>query len=365
MTCVTASDIRKLGRIYSVITVNIDSPRIVDVSVIIPTYGSRNTLPRTLDALLRSRYPAEGFELIVVHDGQQEAVSSQFDKAQEQGPLPALVHLSQDHKGAAAARNLGAKHARGELLIFIDDDMIVGPDFIEQIVTDWRSHGNCLINGAWQFTPEVESTLQNTPFGRYRIELEEWIKGGIHKEHLENDFYRASALTAADLAVPKSVFEKLGGFDEFFPMAGCEDQEFSCRAADAGYPMFYDGTIHLYHNDHRMTLREFGLRHEQGAITAVYLAATRHELATRPLITRNRKIQLSDPWLEVLKKSIKTALSSTAVLNTVDVVIEKLEPIVRHDRFLRHLFRLSLAIHIFRGVRKGETLLAKQGKALP
>ena len=103
-------------------------------------------------------------------------------------------------------------------------------------------------------------------------------------------------MTAANLGVSARTFAALGGFDERFPYAGYEDQEFSYRAREGGHRFIYDPAIRLEHNDERVTLEQFARRYERGAVTAVYLAAMHPEAyATSPLVLENAPITKYDP----------------------------------------------------------------------
>src|SRR5207302_1833392 len=89
---------------------------------------------------------------------------------------PRLVYYKEENRGVASARNQGAALARGEVLIFIDDDILVQPTLIAHHLETVAQFGDCLVNRHWEFAPSVANELQTTPFGRYRIEVERWVK---------------------------------------------------------------------------------------------------------------------------------------------------------------------------------------------
>lgn len=90
------------------------------VSVVIPVYNEERVISRCLASLARQTVAKE-IEVIVVDDGSTDD-SRKF------------ATLHQDHRGPGAARNLGAKKAKGEILVFVDADMEFAPDFIEKLV---------------------------------------------------------------------------------------------------------------------------------------------------------------------------------------------------------------------------------------
>ena len=96
-------------------------------SVIIPTYNRREILRKALLALGKSTVPFDEFEVVVVDDGSTDGTKDMIDSLK----LPYdLIYERQERKGPASARNLAINLARGEIMIFIDSDILVVPEFI-------------------------------------------------------------------------------------------------------------------------------------------------------------------------------------------------------------------------------------------
>ncbi len=227
-------------------------------------------LPETLAALARLDYPQDKYEVIVVDDGSNDSTGEIVEKYKSE--IRNLIYHFQENKGVATARNSGARLAQGEILIFNDDDIIVAPDLIGRHLKILDKYGKCLVNGHWEFAPEMTDDLKESPFGRFRLNTEVWVKEGIDKKSLADNLYEPSGVTACNLGMRREDFWKIGGFDENFPFAGCEDQEFSLRAGRAGYKFIYDYDLRLFHNDRRLSIEQFGERQRRGAITKVLLA---------------------------------------------------------------------------------------------
>ena len=118
------------------------------ISVIIPTYNEEKSIGNCLTSLSKQTVP---FELIVVDDGSTDKPLSVLSKFQISnikylrqrriGLWPKIPNikknnvkiLKQEHQGPGAARNLGAKNAQGETLVFVDADMTFAPDFLEKL----------------------------------------------------------------------------------------------------------------------------------------------------------------------------------------------------------------------------------------
>jgi glycosyltransferase involved in cell wall biosynthesis len=100
------------------------------ISIIIPTYNEDDVIVDCINSL--SQQSVSDFEVIVVDDGS-------YDKTREvlsdlRLKIKDLRFFEQDHKGAGVARNLGAKEAKGEILVFVDADMTFDKDFLKNLV---------------------------------------------------------------------------------------------------------------------------------------------------------------------------------------------------------------------------------------
>ena len=102
------------------------------VSVVIPTYNRWPILRDAVQSVLGQSY--KGFELIVVDDGSQDGTA---DHLRRYGPRLRL--FSQRRRGVAAARNLGARCARGRYLAFLDSDDLWQPKSWQSRSLLWRS----------------------------------------------------------------------------------------------------------------------------------------------------------------------------------------------------------------------------------
>lgn len=100
------------------------------VSIIIPTYNEVEVLADCLESLGMQTFT--DFEIIVIDDGSVDSTSQMLHGAEM--TLPNFRSFEQEHKGAGAARNLGAKHAKGTILVFVDADMTFDKDFLMKLV---------------------------------------------------------------------------------------------------------------------------------------------------------------------------------------------------------------------------------------
>ena len=99
------------------------------VSVIIPAYNEEASLAQALESLSHQTYP--NLEALVVDDGST-------DETPEIAARYPVRLIRSDHRGPGAARNRGAREARGEILVFVDADMLLDADFVEQLTRPIR-----------------------------------------------------------------------------------------------------------------------------------------------------------------------------------------------------------------------------------
>ena len=105
------------------------------VSIIIPTYNEEQNISACLDSLFRQTY--KDFEVIVVDDGSSDNTLLEIRNSVAKPKMECqfeICILHQAHRGAGAARNLGAKKAEGEILVFVDADMTFNINFINDLI---------------------------------------------------------------------------------------------------------------------------------------------------------------------------------------------------------------------------------------
>ena len=140
------------------------------VSIVVPTFRNPGPLRQTLESLHRLDDPNDRYEIVVVDDApdaETETVADAFASGS-----PRARYVAHSHGGAARARNYGARIAAGEVIIFIDDDMLVPADLIARHLQALEENAPAVVSGYRKFAPNLASLLASTPFGRYRLEVE-------------------------------------------------------------------------------------------------------------------------------------------------------------------------------------------------
>jgi glycosyltransferase involved in cell wall biosynthesis len=169
------------------------------ISVIIPAHNEEKYLVGTLESLRRQNYGR--FEVIVVANGCTDGTAEVA-----RGRCDRLIVLSQ--KSLGVARNLGARMAQGEILVFLDADTTLEPMTLRRI--------------AEEFTPKCAAgTIHGRPDrGETKYRLVYWVKNFMHRTAL----HRGSS---GVIICWKDHFIKAGGFDEGLEV--CENGELIAR----------------------------------------------------------------------------------------------------------------------------------------
>lgn len=228
------------------------------VSVIIAHENRESQLSLCLDALEKQVISKNDYEVIVVGKTNQEILLDKtcnirfIENLRKNGEMFNLAKL----------RNIGAENANGEILVFIDCDIIVMPDFIEKIV-ELHANRNIL-----SFAPR-RRLKKNTIINRSEdvkqaeFELDEREIAIIYFDmKFENVNSKWLWVYGHTVCVRKNTFMKLGTFCEDMVGWGLEDTEFAYRYNKAGIELYYDRKCicyHLWHDENlgKKTLNEY------------------------------------------------------------------------------------------------------------
>lgn len=199
------------------------------VSVIVPVYNGRNFLHRSLDALFASDYPK--FEVIVVDDG---STDESAEISRQKGAT--VMQSERRQSGPAAARNLAAKKAKGEILLFVDADVVVKTDTISKVADRFAKDAEIsALFGSYDDKPSEQNFLSQ-------------YKNLQHHFVHQNSNSEASTFWAGLGAVRRDVFLSVGGFDcKRFAVPSIEDIELGVRLRAAGHHILLDRNIQAKH----------------------------------------------------------------------------------------------------------------------
>ena len=189
----------------------------MDISVIIPTYNRKNTLPRAVESVLNQTY--KPIEIIIVDDGSTDGTKEWFSEM-----YPLVHYIYQVNSGVSSARNTGINSARGDWIALLDSDDEWLPDKLELQV----------------------KLLQNNAELRFCHTNEIWIRNGVrinqrkkHQKYGGNIFKKCldiCRISPSSSLFHTSVIKDVGRFDESLDV--CEDYDLWLRIT-AKYPVLF------------------------------------------------------------------------------------------------------------------------------
>jgi len=191
-----------------------------EISVIVPTHNRREQLRLCLTSLECQTAPPENFEVVVVIDGSSDGTAEMLS---ERTPRFALCVTMQPQRGAGAARNLGARRARGSIFLFIDDDVVASPSLVSAHLEAHR--GRTGIVGIGRIEPRLPSGADR--FARRRADA--WRQHGERLAHRRLSYVD---MYGGNLSINRTAFEQVGGFATDLPEEN--DFELAYRLDRAG-----------------------------------------------------------------------------------------------------------------------------------
>jgi len=201
------------------------------ISAVIPVRNGSEYIDKCLLALSKSTYGQ--YEIIVVDDA---STDNTVEVSQKSGAN--IVTLDRQ-SGPAAARNRGAASAQGDIVLFIDADVVINPDTLELIANAFMDNpGISAVFGSYDDTPEAPDFVS-----QYRNLLHHYIHQRAKRD--------AQTFWTGCGAIRKEVFDQLGGFDEVrHPIPSMEDIEIGLRMSEQGYKIILDKDIQVKHLKH-------------------------------------------------------------------------------------------------------------------
>ena len=252
------------------------------VSVIIPAYNAADFLGETLDSVLAQTY--KNLEIIVVDDGSTDTTPNLLDSYGDR-----IKVLRQTNAGQAAARNNGARSAKGELLAFLDSDDLWDPDKITRQVELLNRFPTALAVYCDHRTIDAQGKPTSA-------------SAAMAYPRPSGDILRALLLgpciiTPGLVLLRRHAFDMTSGFDETSLMRGHEDYAFWLRLATQGAFIYSSDTLVSYRrHDQQVTKhKHYEMRMSRAKLNAV--------IAVREQIEAGQDANLKQIFAWVLTES--------------------------------------------------------------
>jgi glycosyltransferase involved in cell wall biosynthesis len=195
----------------------------VKISVQICTHNRKDLLRRSLEELFKTDFAASDYELVLVDDGGTDGTG---DMVKSMNAPCRVKYLYQEKSGLAAGRNLGIKNADGEVVLFIDDDILADKDLLKEHWASHQEYPRAVIMGRVNHIESLDDDLE----AKYKLA----------------DF-STSFFWTSNASVPKRFLEEAGLFDPEFTEYGWEDIEFGFRMRAIGLVRKYNQKALVHH----------------------------------------------------------------------------------------------------------------------
>ena len=189
------------------------------------TYNRARLLERVLDGCFEQTATADSYEVVLVNDGSSDETPAVIEAARRRATC-AFTVVEQANAGLARGRNAGILRARGERIIFIDDDVLPTPVFVEEHLRSHARRPEAIVRGAVINAESFE-----------RLPTPTWT--------LAN--YSANYFWTSNVSLPRATLGRVGNFTESFREYGWEDIELGMRLRAAGVRAIFNRFALAFH----------------------------------------------------------------------------------------------------------------------
>ncbi len=238
------------------------------LSVVIATRDRAPFLDGCLRSIAHCVFERGGFEVLVVDNASRDSTGSIVRQAMQKDAVP-LRYVLEPRPGLAIARNAGVAHARGEHIVFLDDDAVVTRRWLSAYARQFRQEGQAVVQG--RILPRFLS-------GRPAWIIEEHLPRFGQVDEGDVSCELRSHVHGGNLGVARRVFEAVGAFREDLgagAMGLGEDTEFGRRVAASGFAAVYapGAAVHHLISRDRTTRSAFLRRCYQSGRAQAHMAA--------------------------------------------------------------------------------------------
>ena len=233
---------------------------VMKCSVIIPYYNRKKILMNTLIALDRQVGMEGCFEVLVIDDGSDMRLDDEIKKMDLSIPIKYHYFERGAHSCPAFVRNRGIERSVGDLLVFIDCDIVVKSDFLINRYTAYVSAKNAdifQIGFRNSFLPSsITSIEEMIRTKNYAQDLR-----GLILDRLSENFQAMRfgwiLSYGCNISVSRKLIEKYGAFDEKILGWALEDTDMAYGMAKNGVKLVYNPCVDVYHQYHEFKERNF------------------------------------------------------------------------------------------------------------
>lgn len=250
------------------------------ISIIITYFTGLNILQTNLSLLLQKEL--NNTEIIIVNDNPNSRLTKDMLLLNREVPIR-ILSMPQNG-GYAAACNYGVKNASGEILVFMDSDILVANNWLDHLLNAYNSTKKCGAVSATILDLNQKKVVHWGLAMNKGMEVIKPFRDGFLPAKIQHGIYEFNMASSGCILIPKSVFNQVDGFDEQFYNGFC-DLDLTYKITRQGYKCIYCSDAIVYH---------------RGKVSGITRTAAEDD--TRALFIRKWKSDVLDDGLCLLKK---------------------------------------------------------------
>ena len=299
------------------------------ISIVIPSHNRSTSLKRLLNKLGEQSFPAQMMHVIVVADGCKDDTLKMLDNYQSSF---SLEYIELPGEGAAVARNKGAALAKGELVLFLDDDIDPSVGLVEAHV---EAHQN-------EYTVVIGYLPLATPpkAGFFKLELRSWWEQKFQQMRKPGYRYNYEDLLSGNVSLALQLFKQVQGFDT---RLNCrEDYELGIRLIKSNAEFVFSPEAWGFHCDEATNLeRSLKRKRQEGKADVQFWHL--HPDMTSFL----QDAYLKNQYTFLQSKAVFFAINAPKITDTIAFCLQKLMNLLEAFRLRSQWSKINRKLHIY------------------
>lgn len=216
------------------------------LSVILCTYNRERYIYPVLESIARGEY--EDYEIVLVDNNSQDNTRFECERFCKDHPDIATHYIFEPQQGLSHARNTGIRHAKGNILVYVDDDALVNTAYLKTYADFFAKHPEAMAAGG-PILPQYDGCEEPKWMSHYTRQL---ITGKLYLGKCEREFPAGHYPGGGNAAYRKEVFELVGTFNVDLgrkgdSLIGAEEKDLFDKMTTRGIRFFYLPSAVLYH----------------------------------------------------------------------------------------------------------------------
>ncbi len=217
------------------------------LSIIICTYNRDKYIYNVLKSIADTDFDKKNYEIILINNNSTDNTKLECNRFGHDFPSVEFYYFFEENQGLSYARNRGIKEAKGEILIYVDDDALVNKEYLQAYYDFFENYPNAFAAGG-PIIPKYE-TKQPSWMSYYTKEL---ITGYLYKGNTVSEFKQRRYPGGGNAGYRKTVFDQIGFFDVKLGrkgnnLVGAEEKDIFDKMTKKGMSYYYIPNAILYH----------------------------------------------------------------------------------------------------------------------